>query len=162
MEIERKFLLKRAPRQLSECDQARIKQAYLCTEPVMRIRKKNDQYIFTYKSAGLMKREEFEVPLTNKSYEKLLKKCDGNVISKTRYYMPLEAGLTAEIDVFHDGFDGLVIAEVEFPNLEAAQNFVPPVWMNNEVTHDPTFQNSNLCQMTESERIGLLKRILLG
>lgn len=162
MEIERKFLLKRAPRQISDYEHSRIQQAYLCTEPVMRIRKKDEQYIFTYKSAGLMEREEVEIPLDAKSYEHLLKKCDGNTVSKTRYYMPLDSGLTAEIDIFHDGFDGLVIAEVEFPDLEAARNFVPPVWMNHDVTSDARFQNSNLCQMKENERITLLKEILFS
>jgi CYTH domain-containing protein len=162
MEIERKFLLKRAPRGLSEYDSHKIEQAYLCTKPVMRIRKMDDEYFFTYKSAGLMEREEVEVPLTAESYHHLLKKCDGNVVSKTRYYMPLDSGLTAEIDLFHNGFDGLIVAEVEFPNRDTAESFVPPEWMNNDVTSDSRFQNSNLCMMSENERITLLKEIMFS
>ena len=162
MEIERKYLLKRPPRHLSEYKHSIIQQAYLCTEPVIRIRKKDDNYIFTYKSAGLMEREELEVPLTKESYEHLLKKCDGNIISKIRYYLPLDSGFLAEVDVFQHGFDGLVIAEVEFPDREAANHFVPPTWLSNDVTADARFQNSNLCMMSESERITLLKAILLN
>ncbi len=160
MEIERKFLLKHAPRQIKELEHFKIQQAYISTDPVMRIRKKDETCIFTLKSKGLMEREEIETPISMDSYARLLKKCDGNVISKTRYLMPLESGLTAEIDVFHDGFDGLVIAEVEFPDRETALNFKAPSFMNNEVTSDPRFQNSNLCMMTENERITLLKEIL--
>ena len=76
MEIERKYLLKRPPHSLSDYPCSKIQQAYLCTEPVIRIRKKDDNYILTYKSAGLMEREELEVPLTEASYHHLLKKCD--------------------------------------------------------------------------------------
>lgn len=159
MEIERKFLLKRLPQQISHCENANLKQAYLCTDPVIRIRRKNNQYILTYKSAGLMEREEIEVPLNQKSFEHLLKKCDGNIIAKTRYNLPLDSGLIVEIDEFHDGFDGLIIAEVEFPDRETAENFVPPMWLNHEVTNDPKFQNSNLCMMSENERITLLKEL---
>lgn len=162
MEIERKFLLKRAPRELSSCANHSIEQAYLSVKPVIRIRKKDDSYILTYKSSGLMEREELEVPLDAESYQHLLKKRDGSRINKTRYLMPLESGYTAEIDVFHHGFDGLVLAEVEFPDRESADSFVPPAWLSNEVTSDPRFQNSNLCMMTENERITLLKEILLG
>ncbi|MDO4169751.1 MAG: CYTH domain-containing protein [Lachnospiraceae bacterium] len=159
MEIERKFLLKRLPQQMSHYESANLKQAYLCTDPVIRIRKKNNHYILTYKSAGLMEREEVEVPLNQTSFEHLLKKCDGNIIAKTRYYLPLESGLTVEIDEFHDGFDGLIIAEVEFPDRETAEHFVPPIWLNHEVTNDPKFQNSNLSMMSENERITLLKKL---
>lgn len=159
MEIERKFLLKRLPQQISNYENAKIKQAYLCTDPVIRIRRKNNLYILTYKSAGLMEREEVEVPLNAKSFEHLLKKCDGNIIAKTRYYLPLDSGLTVEIDEFHDGFDGLIIAEVEFPDRETAEQFIPPMWLDHEVTSDPKFQNSNLCMMSENERITLLKEL---
>lgn len=162
MEIERKFLLKKAPVSLSDYAFHKIEQAYLCTTPVMRIRKMDTAYFFTYKSAGLMEREEMEVPLSAESYEHLLKKCDGNVVSKTRYYIPLDSGLTAEVDLFHNGFDGLIIAEVEFPDRETAQNFVAPEWMNQDVTGDARFQNSNLCMMPENERIALLKEIMFS
>lgn len=161
MEIERKYLLKRAPRNISEHPFSMIQQAYLCVEPVIRIRKKDDSYILTYKSAGLMEREEMEVSLTKDSYQHLLKKCDGNVVSKKRHFVPLENGLTAEVDIFQHGFDGLVLAEVEFESREQADAFVPPSWLNQEVTEDARFQNCNLCMMTENERITLLKEILL-
>ena len=162
MEIERKYLLKRPPHSLSDYTCSKIQQAYLCTEPVIRIRKKDDNYILTYKSAGLMEREELEVPLTEASYHHLLKKCDGNIISKIRYYLPLDSGLTAEIDVFQHGFDGLIIAEVEFPDRDTADHFMAPMWLSNDVTQDARFQNSNLCMMSENERITLLKEILFA
>jgi len=37
------------------------------------------------------------------------------VIAKTRYKIPLNQGLTLELDLFEGLFDGLVMGEVEFP-----------------------------------------------
>ena len=48
MEIERKFLVKTIPDNLSEYKCRIIEQAYLCTEPVVRARKDNDEYYLTY------------------------------------------------------------------------------------------------------------------
>ena len=63
MEIERKFLVNSLPFGLEGYPCHRIEQAYLCTDPVLRIRRKDDAYIFTYKGAGFLKREEYEFPL---------------------------------------------------------------------------------------------------
>ena len=54
MEIERKFLVKREnlPENLEQYPSKAIEQGYLCTEPVVRIRKSNDNYYLTYKSKG--------------------------------------------------------------------------------------------------------------
>ena len=38
----------------------------------------------------------------------------------------------------------LIIAEVEFPTVEAANAFVPPEWFGEDVTEDPAYSNSNL------------------
>ncbi|MCB7190768.1 adenylate cyclase, partial [Anaerostipes caccae] len=77
-----------------------VEQAYLNTEPVIRIRRQDDDYYLTYKSKGLMVRREENLPLDADSYRHLLKKADGNIITKTRYKIPFDNGLTIEIDVF--------------------------------------------------------------
>ena len=61
LEIERKFLVKREnlPENLEQYPSKAIEQGYLCTEPVVRIRKSNDNYFLTYKSKGLLAREEY-------------------------------------------------------------------------------------------------------
>ena len=53
MEIERKFLIKTLPSDLESYPSSHIEQAYLNEQPVLRIRKKDDSYILTYKSKGL-------------------------------------------------------------------------------------------------------------
>lgn len=59
-----------------------IEQAYLNTDPVLRIRRQDDEYYLTYKGKGLMAREEYNLPLNQSSYEHLLPKADGICISK--------------------------------------------------------------------------------
>ena len=70
MEIERKFLIQsqRLPKNLQDFPFHQIEQGYLCTEPVVRIRRQNDQYYLTYKSKGLLSREEYNLPLTKEAY----------------------------------------------------------------------------------------------
>lgn len=50
--------------------------------PVVRIRKENDEYFLTYKSKGLLAREEYNLPLTKEAYAHLLEKADGIIITK--------------------------------------------------------------------------------
>ena len=102
LEIERKFLIKREnlPENLEQYPSKVIEQGYLCTEPVVRIRKSNDNYYLTYKSKGLLAREEYNLPLTKEAYEHLKPKADGIVISKVRYVIPEKDGLSIELDVF--------------------------------------------------------------
>ena len=47
-----------------------------------------------------MIRKEYNLPLTKESYEHLKEKIDGRLIEKTRYLIPLDNGLTAELDIF--------------------------------------------------------------
>ena len=100
MEIERKFLIKELPGDLDNYPCHKIEQAYLNTNPVVRIRRQDDTYILTYKGEGHMVREEYNLPLNETSYCHLKEKADGIVLSKTRYLLPLDGGLTIELDVF--------------------------------------------------------------
>jgi CYTH domain-containing protein len=142
MEIERKFLVKKLP-DLSKYDYVDIEQGYLCTHPVVRIRKKNDKFILTYKGSGLMAREEIEAELTEDAYKHLRDKIDGHPITKRRYLIPFEP-YTIELDVFEGHKSGLIMAEVEFPTIEEANNFVPPEWFGEDVTQDRSYHNSNM------------------
>lgn len=144
MEIERKFLVKSLPADLKKYDKKEIEQAYLCTSPVVRIRKENDHYYLTYKGKGLMVREEYNLPLTEEAYFHLREKADGNVISKTRYLIPDKDNLTIELDVFSGSLAPLVLAEVEFSSEEEALSYQMPDWFLSDVTNDPKYHNSNM------------------
>lgn len=158
MEIERKFTVKKIPDDLEKHTCHIIEQAYLNTDPVVRVRRQDDEYYMTYKSKGLLAREEYNLPLNEASYYHLRDKADGNVISKKRYVIPItdptfasdykenidQISLYVELDIFDEPFAPLIIAEVEFPSEEAANAFLPLDWFDQDVTHDPAYHNSNL------------------
>ena len=142
MEIERKFLIKELP-DLSKYKFTEIEQGYLSTQPVVRIRKKGDKYILTYKGSGLMAREEIEANISEEGYKHLAEKIDGNLITKKRYFIPLDP-YTIELDIFEGHMAGLIMAEVEFPDEEEANSFTPPAWFGEDVTNDRRYHNSNM------------------
>jgi len=153
-EIERKFLvsnelaaeyLKRAEN--GEFEIKLIEQAYLTTDPVVRVRRSNDKFILTYKGSGLMSREEYNLPLNEDSYNILKSKADGNVICKKRINIPYDKYLI-ELDVFMEPFAPLVLAEVEFDSEKDANDFLPPDWFLEDVTNDRKYHNSNMSRMT--------------
>jgi len=144
MEIERKFLVKALPEDLESYEQKHICQGYLCTNPVVRIRRSNDEYFLTYKGKGLMAREEHEFPLSAEAFEHMLPKIDGILIDKIRYMIPLDETHTAELDIFQGVLAPLRLVEVEFASIEEADNFVAPDWFGDDVTNSGEYHNSNL------------------
>ena len=148
MEIERKYLIdeKNLPADLESCRSVLIEQGYLCRKPVVRIRRQDDDYILTYKSGGLMAREEYNLPLGAEGYAHLKEKIDGKLISKRRYLIPMENGLTIELDVFDTPYEGLFLAEVEFSSEEQALKYTPPAWFGEDVTNSGKYHNSRLSQ----------------
>ena len=124
MEIERKYLIHKLPDHLEAYPHRTLEQAYLCTEPVVRVRRDADDYILTYKSKGLMMREEHNLPLTEDAY----------------------CHLTIELDVFAGNLAPLLLAEVEFSSEEEANSFTPPDWFGEDVTFSSKYHNSTLSQ----------------
>lgn len=161
MEIERKFLINHMPENIENYPYHDIEQAYLCTSPVIRIRKEDETYYMTYKGSGMMMREEVNLPLTKDAYHHLKEKADGNVITKRRYKIPLTSPtakttdilftspLTIELDIFHGAKEGLIMAEVEFSSEGEANNFTPPSWFGEEVTYSSAYHNSNMIFTTQ-------------
>ena len=143
-EIERKFLVKYLPPHYHTYPSIQMQQGYLSTSPVLRIRQENDTYLITYKSAGFLKKREENLPLTKEGFLHLLPKCDGIIIHKVRYQIPLGDGLVAELDIFDGEHKGLMLVEVEFDNLESANAFLPPDWFGQEVTKVENYHNSYL------------------
>ena len=146
MEIERKFLIQKLPDNIQQFPSHRIEQGYLCTNPVVRIRREDDSYILTYKSQGMMSREEYNLPLTKEAYQHLCQKTDGVFIQKTRYIIPEKENLKIELDIFHGSHQGLILAEVEFPDEQTALAYQPPSWFSEDVTFSSQYHNSYLSQ----------------
>lgn len=147
MEIERKFLVSDIPENLHTYPHKTLEQGYLCTNPVVRIRREDDNYIFTYKGKGFLVREEYNLPLTAESYEHLKAKIDGRLIQKKRYLIPYQNQFTIELDIFEGDLAPLILAEVEFDSEYAANSFTPPVWFGEDVTYSPDYHNSTLSKL---------------
>lgn len=109
------------------------------------MRRSDNEYYMTYKSKGLMVREEYNLPLTRESYEHLLAKADGAVIKKKRYLIPYE-DRTIELDIFEGNHEGLILAEVEFETEDMANVFTAPDWFGEDVTFSSKYHNSTLSQ----------------
>lgn len=163
MEIERKFLVRSLPARIERFSHTAIEQGYLCTEPVVRVRRDGESYYMTYKGGGMMARREENLPLTREAYEHLCAKADGIVIRKVRYLIALSDlchwddasfeprklahedvgdGQVLELDVFSGDCDGLVLGEIEFSSEEQANSFVMPDVFTEDVTFDGRYHNS--------------------
>ncbi len=144
MEIERKFLTKHIPFDITAYPSLQITQAYISFSPTIRIRQSNEDYILTVKGKGHLARQEFELPLTKADYEKLLTKTEGTPVVKKRYLVPLENGLTAEVDIYEGELSGLMTTEVEFSSLEEANAFLAPDWFGEDVSEEKAYKNTSL------------------
>lgn len=145
-EIERKFLVDRQTAgQLQKhsvvCQH--IEQGYISIQPVIRLRRSNDDYFLTIKGNGLLCRQEFELAIDADEYRQLSLKIDGRLITKRRYRLPLDK-LWLELDIFTGDLTGLYLVEIEFPDLITAKAFTPPDYLQREVTNNPAYQNSQL------------------
>jgi len=143
MEIERKFLTKHIPFDITAYPYKQISQAYISFSPTIRIRQSDEAYILTVKGKGHLAREEFELLLTKEDYDSLFLKTEGTPVVKKRYLVPVEE-YTAEVDIYEEELEGLMTTEVEFPSLEAAEAFVAPEWFGRDVSEEKAYKNTSL------------------
>ncbi len=144
LEIERKFLVDHVPADLAIDSEDEIAQGYLAVgEDQVRVRRRGDRHVLTVKRGAGLEREEVEVPLAKESFEELWPLTEGRRLEKTRWTTGAEAG-TIEIDTYRGPLDGLVTAEIEFPDAAAAHVFRPPDWFARELTGDDRYSNERL------------------
>ncbi|WP_317367523.1 CYTH domain-containing protein [uncultured Tyzzerella sp.] len=149
IEIEKKFLVKYIPN-LKDCKSSYIKQGYISTNPVLRIRQKDEKYIFTFKGKGDILRKEIEIDLSKEEFDNLWLKIEGEPIIKTRYFIPLKEGLIAELDIYDGNLKGFKNVEVEFDSIEEANSFVPPDWFGEDITKNIKYTNAYLSKISNS------------
>jgi adenylate cyclase len=147
-EIERKFLIKRLPLEILRSRHFRIAQGYLANETGgrhVRLRKKGKVASLTFKAGRATAREEREIRLSPKQLAILWPATRGRRLHKTRYEVPWKK-LKIEIDIYHGRSDGLMVAEVEFPNQTSRRKFKPPRWFGREVTGEKRYSNVRLAR----------------
>ena len=144
-EIERKFLIKGDFMPFVN-KSIRIVQGYLSSVPerTVRVRIEDDKGFLTIKGIANnsgVSRFEFEKEITIEEATDLLKICEAGVIEKVRHLIKVDS-FTFEVDEFRGENEGLIVAEIELPDENAA--FTKPTWLGEEVTGDKRYYNSML------------------
>jgi CYTH domain-containing protein len=148
-EIERKFLLRGLPAEISAHHSVIIDQGYIPGTAVReRVRRTQDgpvlRYFRTVKLGNGVERFEFEEETTDTFFVAVWPLTEGHRVRKRRYDMP-SGDRVWEIDEFLDR-DALVLAEIELDR--ADEPVVPPASVAavivREVTDEPGFSNYRL------------------
>ena len=134
VEIERKFTIKYLPKEVES------------------IKKITQKHIFKDMICSIC---ELERNISEEDYNKLQPFEGSRIIEKYRCIVPLENGLKAEVDIFEGWMEGLIIAEVEFQNVEQAENFVIPEWFDKCVPNRE-FSNRKLSTATRTEILDMV------
>jgi CYTH domain-containing protein len=143
IEIERKFLVQGDAWRTDHG--VRIRQGYLNRnkERTVRVRIAGSKAFLTVKGVNTgASRKEFEYGIPVVDAEQLLLFCEGPLIEKIRHTFA-DAGMIWEIDEFYGANEGLIVAEIELDREN--QYWQRPAWLGEEVTYDPRYFNSNLC-----------------
>jgi CYTH domain-containing protein len=150
IEIERKFLLDGVPPTMQFAHRTPIRQGYLALDgdTEVRLRITPEGAVMTIKAGRGAVRVEEEISLQTRQAEALWELTEGRRVQKARRRVRLPgadgADLVAEIDEYSGALDGLVVAEVEFPDAAAAERFKPPAWFVRELTDDWRYANRSL------------------
>lgn len=144
-ETEHKYLVNHQLWQQVASDKSvSIKQAYLLTDPnkTIRIRTSGNSGFITIKGKTIgASRPEFEYEIPIDEANQLIESFCSDIIEKTRHYVNY-ANKTWEVDVFEGLNLGLMVAEIELD--DENEQYVKPVWAEQNVTDDRKYANSNL------------------
>lgn len=145
MEIERKFLLGGLPPTMRFARCEAIRQGYLALDgdTEVRVRLTPSARTLTIKSGRGGVRVEEELALGARQAESLWQLTEGRRVQKVRRRVRV-GDATVEVDEYGGALAGLVVAEVEFDDEDAARRFEAPSWFVREVTDDPRYSNRSL------------------
>ena len=147
MEIERKFLVVEPP-DLKGSERIELEQGYLALADdqggaEVRLRRQQGDLLLTVKAGSGRTRAEEEIELDRERFESLWPLTAGRRVAKTRHLIS-HGPLDIELDRYRGELEGLLIAEVEFPDEKTADAFQAPEWFGEEVTGDRAYLNETL------------------
>jgi adenylate cyclase len=146
-EIERKFRVADDSWRRQARSRTLLRQGYLANtaRASVRVRLAADQGWLSVKAMTPGRaRAEYEVAIAlGDANEMLDRLCEPALVEKWRHIV-LHEGSEWEIDEFLGDNAGLVIAELELDSED--EEFVPPPWLGDEVTHDERYYNFRLSQ----------------
>lgn len=148
VEIERKFLVVGDAWREGVSRSEPMLQGYLAGPPAarcsVRVRIAGDIAFLNVKSAttGVV-RDEYEYSIPPADARRMLETLAGDVVAKVRHHVDVDGHLF-EIDEFSGDNAGLIVAEIELDDVDAA--FPRPAWLGREVSHLVRYYNLNLAK----------------
>lgn len=132
IELENTYLAKELPAEVNGVTPKRLVDVYVpefdSDHPCLRIRQKGDSYEITKKhpvtDGDASVQFEATIPLDQKEFRTLAASSNRRVV-KDRYNVTIH-GSPAEVDVFRENLEGLVLIDFEFNNEEERARFVVP------------------------------------
>jgi CYTH domain-containing protein len=132
IEYELTYLAKYIPKEIEGVTPKLITDYYLpeenCEHPHLRIRAKGSSFEITKKQpldgTDSSEQSEHTIQLNKDEYEDMV---NGRTrkVSKNRYSIAID-GFAADVDVFLDELEGLVLIDFEFTSKESKDAFTPP------------------------------------
>jgi adenylate cyclase len=148
IEIEKKFLVRNDDWRTQASHRIPMRHGYLTGSggrASVRVRMEGTAGKLNIKAAVVgAARAEYEYDIPAADAGEILATLCASLILKTRYYVPAGAGLTWEIDVFEGDNAGLVVAEIELPQVD--HPFERPAWLGAEVTALRRYYNQALAE----------------
>jgi CYTH domain-containing protein len=163
IELEKTYLARYLPGGLEKCRSKEIIDIYIpgsSRHPKIRIRKCGNKLELTKKepvsSNDASNQIEHTINLTAEEYAEL-SRLKGKRLRKIRYFYAY-GGSVAEIDIFKDDLDGLVLVDFEFPNAAEKDRFQIPDFCLVDVTQEEFVAGGKLCGARYSEIEPLLAK----
>ena len=145
MEIERRWKIAGFPENLPLLRQAHMRQGYIATAPVVRIRTDGARCVLCFKGKGTLAREEIETDIDAETFRRLEAFIGKPLVSKDYRVYALPDGRRLEVSLVDEELPTRFFdAEVEFDTVEQAQAYVPPadIGLQEEMTEDRGFSMS--------------------
>jgi CYTH domain-containing protein len=154
LEIERRFLMEGFPIGLELISEVEIEQGYVSIEPEVRIRKAVDkttaeeEFWITIKDDGDLARNEIETRITDDFYYDTVDFLAVRMIRKD--YKKYKLGQwKLEVAMVDPGTDWeFCYAEIEFPTVEDAKEFIVPNYFGREITFNDDYKMKNYWKRT--------------
>lgn len=156
IELEKTYLAKSLPNDIKNHKSKEVIDIYIPKDhehPSLRIRKNGNNYEATKKEpvkdgdASIQK--EQTIMLREDEFE-ALSKLDGKKLRKIRYFYKTD-NYDAEIDVFQDELEGLVLVDVEFEIEDDKDEFEMPDFCLKDVTQEKFIAGGMLCGKSYEE-----------
>ncbi len=163
VELELTYLVRELPPELLKAPSKNIVDIYYPLEidhSCLRIRQHGDKYEITKKvlvdGTDSSFQHEHTIKLTAEEFAALVK-APGKKVAKRRYYYDYK-GRLAEVDIFLDDLQGLVLVDFEFTSREDQLAFTMPDFCLAEVTQEAFIAGGKLAGKTLAQIMPDLKK----